>query len=112
MGKKDPLAPRRCAELLSALAASERLQIVRLLADGPRTVSEIITALNIKPVNVTHHLTVLKHARIIRGRKSGRFVWYSLIPGILDEAVAAGVPANVLNLGCCRLELPRHDATC
>jgi DNA-binding transcriptional ArsR family regulator len=104
---KDPLQPRRCAELLSALAAPERLQIVRLLTDGERNVTEITEALRIAPLNVSHHLSVLKVAGLIRGEKRGRFVWYALRPGVLEEAVEAGIPKEVLNLGCCRIELPR-----
>jgi DNA-binding transcriptional ArsR family regulator len=110
--KKDPLQPKRCAELLAALAAPERLKIVRFLADGPRNVTSIATMLGLKPdhfVNVSHHLTVLKHAGLIRGQKKGRFVWYSLRPGVLEEAVDAGVPRDALNLGCCKLELPCSD---
>lgn len=106
MPKKDPLDPKRCAELLSALAAPERLKIVRYLADGPHNVTEITEALKIKPLNVSHHLTVLKTAGLIAGKKKGRFVWYALRPGVLEEVVEAGVPADALNLGCCRLELP------
>lgn len=106
MPKRDPLQPERCAELLAALAAPERLRIVRLLADGPRNVTEITTALAIKPLNVSHHLTVLKTAGLIEGRKKGRFVHYALRPGVLDDAVAAGVPEEALNLGCCRVVLP------
>ncbi len=109
---KDPLQPRRCAELLSALAAPERLKIVRFLADGPRCVSDIADMLAVPPVNVSHHLTVLKHAGLIRGTKSGRFVHYSLSPGVLEDAAAAGVPKDALNLGCCRLELPGNRAGC
>jgi DNA-binding transcriptional ArsR family regulator len=104
--KKDPLDPKRCAELLAALAAPERLKIVRFLADGPHNVTEITTALGIKPLNVSHHLTVLKSAGLIAGKKKGRFVLYSLRPGVLEDAVAAGVPSEALNLGCCRIELP------
>jgi DNA-binding transcriptional ArsR family regulator len=104
--KTDPLQPERCAELLAALAAPERLKIVRLLADGPQTVTAIVEALGIKPLNVSHHLTVLKVSGLIAGTKKGRFVWYGLRPGVLEEAVAAGVPRDALNLGCCRLELP------
>jgi DNA-binding transcriptional ArsR family regulator len=107
MAKKDPLDPHRCAELLAALAAPERLKIVRFLADGPRTVTEIAEMLAVPAVNVSHHLTVLKHARLIEGQKEGRFVRYSLRPQILDEVIEAGIPRDVLNLGCCRLELPR-----
>jgi DNA-binding transcriptional ArsR family regulator len=110
VSKKDPLQPKRCAELLAALAAPERLKIVRFLADGPRNVTEIAEMLAVPAVNVSHHLTVLKHARLIGGRKQGRFVWYSLRPGVLEEAVSAGVPRDALNLGCCRLELPPDGA--
>ncbi len=106
MAKRDPMNPKRCAELLGALAAPERLKIVRFLADGPHTVTEIIAAVGIKPLNVSHHLTVLKQSRLITGTKKGRFVWYALCPGVLDAAVEAGVPPGALNLGCCRLELP------
>ena len=111
MSKKDPLQPQRCAELLSALAAPERLKIVRFLADGPHTVTEIADMLAVPAVNVSHHLTVLKHAQLIRGTKKGRFVWYGLKPGVLEEAVEAGVPTDALNLGCCRLELPSDLST-
>lgn len=106
MARKDPLQPRRCAELLAALAAPERLRIVRFLADGPHNVGEIAAMLGVPPVNVSHHLAVLKTSGLIGGTKKGRFVWYGLKPGVLEDAVAAGVPRDALNLGCCRLELP------
>lgn len=103
---KDPLQPQRCAQLLAALAAPERLRIVRFLAGGPHNVTEIARMLRVAAVNVSHHLNVLKHAGLIRGKKQGRFVLYALRPGVLEDAVAAGVPAGALDLGCCRLELP------
>ena len=88
---RDKLQPDRCAEMLAALAAPERLKIVRFLADGTQNVTEIAAMLAIPAVNVSHHLMVLKVAKIIRGKKAGRFVHYSLCPGILDDAVAAGI---------------------
>lgn len=107
---KDPLEPKRCAELLGALAAPERLKIVRFLGEGPHNVTEIVEMLRIPAVNVSHHLTVLRMARLINSDKKGRFVWYSLRPGVLEEAIEAGIPKQALNLGCCRLELP--DGEC
>ena len=108
---KDKLQPERCAEVLGALAAPERLKIVRFLADGPRNVTEIAGMLAIPAVNVSHHLTVLKIGKLIRGKKAGRFVHYSLCPGLLDEAVAAGIGEQALNLGCCTLALPLEIKT-
>lgn len=93
--------------LLGALAAPERLKIVRFLADGEQNVTTIAKML--KLVNVSHHLTALKHAGLIRSKKQGRFVWYSLRLGVLEEAVDAGIPREALNLGCCKLELPCDD---
>ncbi len=58
----DPLRPEQCAELLTALAAPERLRVVRFLADGPHTVGEIAGMLRVPAVNVSHHLSVLKQA--------------------------------------------------
>jgi hypothetical protein len=57
-------------------------------------------------VNVSHHLNVLKHARLIQGKKQGRFVRYSLCPGVLAEVIEAGIPKEALNLGCCKILLP------
>jgi DNA-binding transcriptional ArsR family regulator len=109
VAKRDPLQPERCAQLLAALAAPERLKIVRFLADGPRTVTEIADMLGVPAVNVSHHLTVLKHAALIGGKKEGRFVWYSLQPDVLEQVIEAGVPKEALNLGCCQVVLPAHE---
>lgn len=104
---KDPLEPQRCAELLGALAAPERLKIVRYLAEGSHNVGEIAAMLEIPLVNLSHHLMVLKMAGLIRSTKKGRFVWYDLKQGLLEEAIEAGIPREALNLGCCKLELPK-----
>jgi DNA-binding transcriptional ArsR family regulator len=103
---KDPLQPDRCAELLAALAAPERLRIVRYLSEGPHNVTEITEMLQSTAVNVSHHLSVLRHANLVRRQKQGRFVVYSLPPGILLQEEDSG-PTACLNLGCCRLEIPQ-----
>jgi DNA-binding transcriptional ArsR family regulator len=101
---KDPLQPQRCAKLLGALASSERLRIIRFLRDGPRNVTEIAEMLRTPLVNVSHHMSVLRQAGLVRGRKQGRFVLYSLTPGVLQGEAGA---AEHVDLGCCRLEIPR-----
>lgn len=100
---KDPLQPERCAELLGALAAPERLKIVQILREGPRNVGEIATLLNTSVVNTSHHLSVLRHARLVRHEKQGRYMLYSLPPGIQRDDTGT---EQCINLGCCKLELP------
>ncbi len=100
---KDPLQPQHCARMLSALAAPERLRIIRFLRDGPRNVGEIAESLKTAVVNVSHHLQVLRHAGLVRNRKQGRYVLYSLSPNLLQSEEGL---KDLLDLGCCRLELP------
>lgn len=97
----DPLQPDRCAELLGALAAPERLQIVRILRGGPKTVSELAELVGSAVVNVSHHLGVLRHAGLVQNERKGRCIVYSLSPEVRQQD-------EHLNLGCCRLELPKE----
>jgi DNA-binding transcriptional ArsR family regulator len=100
----DRLQSEHCAQVLSALAAPERLRIIQFLRDGPRNVTEIATMLGIHMVNVSHHMGVLRQAHLVAKRKQGRFVIYSLITGLLESGALG--ETERLNLGCCRLELP------
>jgi DNA-binding transcriptional ArsR family regulator len=102
----NPLQPERCARKLAALAAPERLRIVHFLRDGPRNVSQIANMLQTPLVNVSHHMHVLAEAGLVQREKKGRFVHYSLIPGLLELEEQGGCCQEHLNLGCCRLELP------
>jgi len=100
----DRLQSEQCADILGALAAPERLRIIQFLRDGPRNVTEIAAMLKAPLVNVSHHMGVLRQAHLVENRKQGRFVIYSLTPGLLES----GLPGQTerINLGCCRLELP------
>jgi DNA-binding transcriptional ArsR family regulator len=104
---KNPIRPQQCAEKLHALAAPERLRIVCFLRGGARNVTEIAETLGTRPVNVSHHITVLRQAGIVRKQKSGRFVYYSLTPGFLQRNDMTGA-VEYFDLGCCRLEVPRE----
>jgi DNA-binding transcriptional ArsR family regulator len=106
---RDPLQPKRCAKLLAALAAPERLQILRILRDGPRHVTALSEMLKTSPVNVSHHLGVLRQAGLVRGEKRGRFVLYRLPPDLLQGGEGDPGAAEFLDLGCCRLEVPKPE---
>ncbi|MFM7075584.1 MAG: ArsR/SmtB family transcription factor [Planctomycetaceae bacterium] len=108
MAKHDTLEPDRCAKLLAALATPERLRIVRVLAPGPRHVTDIATILGLPVVNVSHHLKVLEASGLIAGRKEGRFVRYALCEGVLERLPAAADDdcSEAINLGCCKILVP------
>lgn len=104
--KDDPLQSQSCAEKLRALADPERLRIINLLRQGPRNVSEIADGLQAEIVNVSHHLGVLRHAQLVLSEKQGRYVVYRLHPDVFHPEAGADA-AEHLDLGCCRLEIPK-----
>ncbi len=104
----DELQSRDCARRLKALADADRLKIVQLLQDGPKNVSTLADLLSADIANVSHHLGVLRHAGLVRDEKQGKFVVYSLHPDVFRPK-AAGQAADVIDLGCCRLELGAAD---
>ena len=103
----DPLHVRTCAEKLRALSDPERLRIINCLRTGPRNVSEIAEELKAEIVNISHHLGVLRNAHLVTSEKQGRFVVYSLPPEVFHPEGGAD-SAEHLDLGCCRLEIPKE----
>jgi len=59
-------------------------------------------------VNASHHLGVLRHAGLVSGAKQGRYVVYALDPKWFRAREPGGL-ADLLDLGCCRLEIPKKD---
>ena len=101
----DPLQADQCAEKLRALSEPIRLRIVDCLRSGLRNVGEIGDALDAEIVTVSHHLGILKNAGIVERHRQGRFMLYKLREGII-ETKRSNSPDH-LNLGCCRLEIPK-----
>jgi DNA-binding transcriptional ArsR family regulator len=100
----DPLQPDACAEIFAALSAPERIRIIRFLKDGEKNVSQIADMLKTAPVNVSHHVAVMKFAGLIQSRKDGRFMMYSLRPG-LTVAMPQGSGLMRLETAACAVEL-------
>jgi ArsR family transcriptional regulator len=101
---KDVLSSKECAGRLKALADADRLKIVQVLRRGPKNVSEISAELAADIANVSHHLQILKRERIVDTERQGRFIVYRLHPDVCDQGQGA---LPTLNLGCCKLELPK-----
>ena len=73
------------AQLHKALSVPVRLQILKLIADRPLCVNAITGCLKISQPAVSQHLTVLKHAGLVRGDRHGYMVHYSLNSTRLQE---------------------------
>lgn len=68
--------------LFRALSDETRLRILKLLECGELCVCDIVAALDIIQPKVSFHLGVLKDAGLIKDRKQGRWIHYSI--GVSD----------------------------
>lgn len=64
--------------LLKLMSEPNRLRIFALLTSGERCVCEIEEAVSLPQNLVSHHLGVLREAGLIRARREGRWIHYSI----------------------------------
>jgi ArsR family transcriptional regulator len=64
--------------IFKALSDETRLRIIKLLERGELCVCDITAALDMVQPKVSFHLSTLKEAGLIRDRKQGRWIHYSL----------------------------------
>ncbi len=66
------------ADLLVTIAEPTRLRILNCLAAAPLFVSDLQALLELPQPTVSRHLTVLRHADVVRDTPVGQFVLYRL----------------------------------
>lgn len=66
------------AEVLKTLSNPKRLEIIHLLADGPREVGRLAEELGISQPNVSQHLALMRSAGVVECERDGREVRYRL----------------------------------
>jgi ArsR family transcriptional regulator len=64
--------------IFKALSDETRLRIIKLLAQGELCVCDITAALDMVQPKVSFHLSALKEAGLIKDRKQGKWIHYSL----------------------------------
>ncbi len=71
--------------IFKALADTNRLKIIKLLKEGELCVCELTAVLNTSQSTVSHHLSVLKNAGLIKERKEGKWSHFRLSDGAVIE---------------------------
>lgn len=66
------------ASFFKVIGDPTRVKILYTLRYKEHCVSEIANLLNISPSAVSHQLAKLKHFRLIKGRREGKEIFYSL----------------------------------
>lgn len=73
------------AEICKIFTNPKRLEIISLLRDGEKTVSELEELAGIPQANVSQHLTVLRQNNVVTTRREGANIYYKIAnPKILQ----------------------------
>ncbi len=78
--------------ITKALAEENRLRIMLALEGQELCVCQLIELLELAPSTVSKHMSVLRQARLVDGRKEGRWMYYRLADErasvVVKEAIA------------------------
>ena len=75
----------------NVMRLAARLSIVVYLMDKPASVGEITEFLGMSQPAISHHLRLLKDARILKAEKKGKQVYYSLNDNHVKNIIESGL---------------------
>ncbi len=75
----------RVARWFRALGDARRLRIIEQLRGGEECVCKLTDTLETGQSLLSFHLRILRDAGLVRARREGRWVHYSIDPAALDE---------------------------
>jgi ArsR family transcriptional regulator len=85
MPTATPPRLHRTARWFHALSDKTRLEILTCLRQGEQCVCDLNDTFKTGQSRLSFHLKVLKDAGLIKDRPEGRWVYYSLDPGAIEE---------------------------
>lgn len=92
-----------------ALADSNRLKVVGLLTQKPRSVEELAALLGVRPSTASHHLMVLSEAGLVNARAEGYYNVYQLTPGALEAMAKRLLAQETLPSVAAGVDLEAYD---
>lgn len=79
------------AELFHVFGDSTRIKILYVLLEHELCVCDIATLLNMTVSSISHQLRILKSAKLVRWRKSGKTVFYALADDHVRTVLGQGM---------------------
>lgn len=80
---------KKNAEVYKILANPIRLEILNVLKSGECSVDKLTKILGLRKANVSQHLALLRHTKLVTQRKNGLGVYYSIVdPKIISPCEA------------------------
>jgi len=91
-GEANPADARRRGKFYKALGDETRQRMLSLLQTREMCVCELITALSMTQPTTSHHLKILEEAGLVKSRKEGKWVFYSLAnPKLMEQLLGVKI---------------------
>lgn len=79
------------AELFKIFSDSTRIRILYCLNDTEKNVTQIAEALSMNQSAISHQLRILKNAKLIKNRRNGKVVFYTLADSHVKNIINQGI---------------------
>ena len=86
---------KRTADIFKALCDENRIKILKMLRTGEKCACVILEDMNITQPTLSHHMKILCDSGIVKGRKEGKWIHYSI-----DESGAKKAEEILTELVC------------
>lgn len=83
--------PTEVSALFALLADPTRLRLLAALSAGELCVCDLAAATGINRTRVSHQLRILREGRLVRSRREGRVIFYSLDDDHVHDLLAMGI---------------------
>ncbi len=81
----------RTASFFKILGDKTRFKIITILLDGEMCVCDIANVLDMTHSSISHQLKVLRENRVLKNRKDGKTVYYSLNDNHVKNIISQGL---------------------
>lgn len=75
-------------DTFKALSDPTRREILSLLKEKRMSAGEIVAKFNMTGATISHHLSILKDAGLVRVEREGTFIYYEINLSIVEEIFA------------------------
>ena len=77
---------KKTAAVFKAFCDENRIKILQLLQGGDKCACKLLTEMNITQPTLSHHMKILCDSGIVKGRKEGKWMHYSISQDGIEEA--------------------------
>lgn len=78
------------AELFKVFGDSTRIRILFVLSSAEVCVCDLARVLNMTQSAISHQLRILKQNKLVKSRREGKSIFYSLVDGHVSTIIAQG----------------------